>query len=166
MKTRFPAACFPNNASKANSSLAGNILESYKMIAEQLLLFHTREITSHASLCIEAARIHLESFCNCNSGPLQPHNAIYVCFDSCHGYCGCTVWLYSIASAQQSARALLEAFVTLKKVNSRDAAATMTAVPIFESTCTPSAPTLLQREVQEPVGVPAAAAALLKRVGQ
>ena len=34
-------------------------LESYKMIAWQLLLFHTRESTSNASLCIDAARIHL-----------------------------------------------------------------------------------------------------------
>ncbi len=101
MKSSFPSTCIPNDASKANSSVAENIVESYKMIAEQLLLFHTREITSHASLCIEAARIQLQSFC---SGPPEEHSPVYVCFDTSHGYCGCTVWVYNLASVQQVVR--------------------------------------------------------------
>ena len=73
MDTRFPAVAVPNNASKANSSPAGNIVESYKMIAEQVLEFGTQQISDTAHLCIAAARLHLESQCSSDSQPLEDH---------------------------------------------------------------------------------------------
>ena len=49
----------PRNASKKGSSPAGNIIESYKMIAEQVLLHDPQNVSPRTQDCIRAALIHL-----------------------------------------------------------------------------------------------------------
>lgn len=91
MEERFPEVFIPLNASKAMSSPAGNIIETYKMIAEQLVEYRIdAERPAQQQICIDAAIIHLEATHMKEKIP-DWHRSIYIaCDDTCYGYCGCT----------------------------------------------------------------------------
>ena len=97
----------PVHASKLKSSPAGNILESYKMIAEEVLKFEATCPSAQDAMCIEAATFHLQTACLV---PPDWHVPISVRFETVYGHTGCVVWFHDMCRAQAIARDLLAAF--------------------------------------------------------
>ena len=61
-QTDHPDQQIPTWASKRDSSLAGHIVETYKMVAEQVIAFNSNQERDRPILdCIDAARFILQS---------------------------------------------------------------------------------------------------------
>ena len=107
MGSSYGHIAVPVGASKKKSSPAGNILEAYKMIAEQVIGFNPANYDETAEMCIEAAKLHLLTVgCQSSDGDV----AVHIRFEAVHGTTGCVVWLYDHCRAVDTAKELLAAF--------------------------------------------------------
>lgn len=105
MELHYPAIVVPTNASQVGVSPAGNIVETWKMIAETVL--KDKELDENATLCVRAAELHLKCYC---AGPGKDH-ALYTTFEAHHGFCGIAVWINGRRdNARFRAGELLKAF--------------------------------------------------------
>ena len=101
-----PGVEINHGASTRGSSPAGNILETYKYLAETV-----RDFNKNDGLCrmlIEAAKEHLEAV----TGHQVPHRhtAIYARGKNpYYGFSGCALWVRDLPTAKQSAVNMLEA---------------------------------------------------------
>jgi hypothetical protein len=105
MQTEYGHVLIPSQASKP----AGNILESYKMIAEQVLSAEPHiKPTTHAAACIEAAKKHLSA---ASWSVPQCHFPVHVVFETTYGDdTGCVIWLCDLSRAKTAATTMLFAF--------------------------------------------------------
>ena len=97
----------PLGASQAKSSPAGNIIESYKMLAEQVKN-HDGVWNANELLCIHAYSAHLRGMVPSNTA--QHETPVYACFETCYGFTCVCFWVPNLTNAQRLASALLEAF--------------------------------------------------------
>ena len=122
-------------ASKKKTSPAGNVIETYKMIAQQVLRFDSAEIPQRIADCIEAAKQHL-TISNLYVPP--DHVGIYASWDNIYGHTGITFWVYDLPKAREIAQAMLitfdEVLPSLQNQN-YDPASTNTLGNISEYTC-------------------------------
>ena len=113
---------------KKGSSPAGNIIETYKTIAEQVIAYREDETKNEtpedfkASSCVQAAREHLKFI---NATPSKDNTAVYTSFPTTHGYSGCVVWLYILDDAKRVAQQLTTSNcnvedIVLQTVESKD----------------------------------------------
>ena len=105
-----PGVEINQGASTCGSSAAGNILETYKYLAEMVCDFHGNDHI--CSMLIEAAREHLEAV----TGDHVPrhHTAIYAHGESSYyGFSGWTLWVPDLRTAKMSANIMLKAFGSL-----------------------------------------------------
>ena len=108
-------SCYRKGRRK-NTSPAGNILESYKIVAEQVIAYNPDTLSTKVANCIYAATLHLITVSNEPPGDNTP---IYVSFTTTHGYTGCVVWVYNLERAKAVSRDVLEAF---RRLHSSDEA--------------------------------------------
>jgi hypothetical protein len=103
----------PTQASKQKSSPAGNILESYKMIAESVMDAEPHSARSPAAACIEAAKVHLVA-----AGWSVPdcHFPVHICFETTYGYTGCVVWLFNVDRARETAQRVIDEFLVVRQM--------------------------------------------------
>jgi hypothetical protein len=108
MTENYAQVLIPTQASKKKSSPAGNILESYKTIAENVLDAERHPARSPvAATCIEAAKVHLVA-----AGWSVPdcHFPVHICFETTYGYTGCVVWLFNVDRARDAAQREIDEF--------------------------------------------------------
>ena len=115
MKQLCPDISIPQGASKKHTSPAGNILETYKMVAEQVRDYTSDMINSNYKNCIMAARTHLMTV---SEAPPDAHTPIYISLPTTHGYTSCTVWVCDIDSARVVASEMIDAFNRLHRTHS------------------------------------------------
>ena len=103
----------PYWASKRGSSFAGNIVETYKMIAEQVIAFDSNQAKDGPILnCIEAAKSHLESVGLSVDLPGN-HSAVYMSRMDGTYFTGCTVWFLDIQLAKKVGARMLSVIQAL-----------------------------------------------------
>ena len=101
----------PRDASKKGTSPAGNIIESYKMIAEQVLLHDPQHVSPSTQDCVRAALLHLRFVTE--DQPPPSSTAVWVSTLINGHFVSCTTWIPDLDYACVVARRLLEAFQRL-----------------------------------------------------
>jgi hypothetical protein len=105
MAKNFPRVEVPTGASQLGVSPAGNILETWKMIAETVA--RNEPLDDNAEYYVEAARFHMA---NCCSVPSIHDHAVTTVYEGDYGFCGCVIWVNDPGTAPGCAANLLAAF--------------------------------------------------------
>ena len=101
----------PLGASKGKSSPAGNIIESYKMLAEQVKKYDGTWNENETS-CINAYTIHLRSMVP--ESTIVSEEAVYVDdMTPSHGFTSVCFWVVNMVEAKRVACCLLDAFAAV-----------------------------------------------------